>query len=179
MLNELQKLWHHMSVSSNTHLTLIRSRYSSAFTTQETVITRFDHAGVHSMHVTALDEDTDAPNRFDSGHLKFSTYEQSPSLGTAKGLIFSVPTQDATRESAAIPPHGAATRLYRSNRVAPRLPQTLYSGRRVAQHLPCADDEPFRGVGDVSDFIVGRACLAAPRPLCTVRRSSNQRCRNR
>ncbi|MBM3264692.1 MAG: hypothetical protein FJY97_14880 [candidate division Zixibacteria bacterium] len=88
VLNELQKLWHYMSVSSSTHLVLFRSRYATPFNIRETVIARFDLPGVGTIDITAVDEDGDDDSKPVNGHLKFSTEVQSPSPGTAKGEVF-------------------------------------------------------------------------------------------
>jgi hypothetical protein len=93
VINEVQKLWHYLSISSNTQLTLFRSRYSAFFKVQETVIARFDLPEVGTFDVTAVDEDLDEQNGVDTALIKFTASVTSPSPGTARGEIYPFPRE--------------------------------------------------------------------------------------
>ncbi len=87
IIHETQKLWHYMKVSTNTRLVLIRSRYSILFKVRETIIARFNHP-LGTIDVMAVDDDVKENNGVNRGHIKFATEVESPSPGTATGVIY-------------------------------------------------------------------------------------------
>lgn len=91
IVNEVQKLWHYLSVSSATRLTLVRSRYTIMFSVRQTIIARFDSPGIGTVDVTVVDDEVDEPDGVDSGVFKFTTEVNSPSPGTARGEIYPFP----------------------------------------------------------------------------------------
>lgn len=87
LINETQKLWHYMKVSSSTRLVFIRSRYSHLFKVRETIIARFEHP-LGTFDITAIDDDAGEIKNVDRGHIKFTAEVENPSPGTARGEIY-------------------------------------------------------------------------------------------
>ena len=95
VINETQKLWHYMRVSSKTSLVILRSRYSSMFTVKETIVARFENPVFGAININAVDEDIDDDNEIHRGHIKFNASVESPSPGVAKAEIYPFPREYA------------------------------------------------------------------------------------
>ena len=108
IVNEIQKLWHYLTVSSATRLTLVRSQYSSMFTVSQTIIASFDNPGFGTIDVTVVDDEVDEPGGVDSGVFKFTTVVTSPSPGTAHGEIYPFP-RSANGQGELYPPSARMT----------------------------------------------------------------------
>jgi hypothetical protein len=87
IINETQKLWHYLQVSSTTRLVFIRSQYTFLSKVRETIVARFDHP-LGTIDVTAVDDDVKEKNGVDRGHIKFTAEVENPSPGTARGEIY-------------------------------------------------------------------------------------------
>lgn len=95
VINEAQKLWHYMRVSSKTSLVILRSRYSSMYTVKETIIARFKNPAFGTININAIDEDIDDGHEINRGHIKFTASVESPSPGVAKAEIYPFPREYA------------------------------------------------------------------------------------
>lgn len=91
IVNETQKLWHYLSVSSSTSLTLVRSQYTNVFFVKQTIIARFENPGVGTIDITIVEDEVSESVEIDNGVFRFATEVISPSPGTARGEIYPFP----------------------------------------------------------------------------------------
>ena len=101
VVNHMQKLWHYLSVTSNTKIVIKQVLYSGWGEQTETITIKFQHPSLGTILITAIDEDMAEQPGAETGTIVFVEHVEKPEPGLGEGKFYPF---GAERYNTEVPP---------------------------------------------------------------------------